>query len=64
MTYGKAIYMITYLASLKRIEISYLFDINKYHYGEDTLRPISVEIHLSTAFYKCIVYFQVFDGFS
>ena len=28
MTYGKAIYMITYLVSLKRIEISYLFDIN------------------------------------
>ena len=31
-------------------EISYLFNINKYHKGEDTRRYISVEIHLLTIF--------------
>ena len=41
--------MITYLVSLETREISYLFDMNKYHIGEDTPRHISVEIHLNTS---------------
>ena len=50
MTCGKTIFMITYLVSLEMREISYLFNINKYHTGEDTPRYISVEIHLPTIF--------------
>ena len=34
MTYGKIIYMITYLVSLETREISHLFNTNKYHKGE------------------------------
>ena len=65
MTYGKTIYMITYLVSLETREISYLFNTNKYRKGEDTPRHIPVEIHLSTVFYKCIIVcFQTFDKFS
>ena len=64
MTYGKTIYMITYLVSLETREISYLFNANKYHKGEDTPRLIPVEINLATVFYKRIVCFQAFDKFS
>ena len=56
--------MITYLLSLERREVSYLSKINKYHTGQDAPRHISVEIHLSTVFYKCIICFQAFDRFS
>ena len=51
------------LVSLKTKEISYLFNINKYHKCEDTPRQ-TVEIHLSTVFYKCIVCFGAFERFS
>ena len=64
MTCGKTIYMITYLVSLGTREISYLFNTSKYRKGEDTPRHISVKMHMSTVFYKCIVCFQVFDRFS
>ena len=65
MTYGKTFYMITYLVFFGKREISYLFNTNKYHKGEDTLRDIPVEIHLSPVFYKCIIIcFQTFDKFS
>ena len=64
MTYGKTIYMITYLVSLETREITHLFNTNKYHKAEDTPRHIPVEILLSTVFYKCIVCFQTFDKFS
>ena len=64
MTYGIIIYMITYLVSLETREISYLFNANKYHKGEDTPRLIPVEINLATVFYKRIVCFQAFDKFS
>ena len=40
-------------------EINYLFNTNEYHKGGDTPRHIPVEIHLSTVFYKCIM----FSGF-
>ena len=63
MTYGETIYMITYLVSLETREIGYLFNTSEYRKGEDTLRHIPVEIHLSTVFYKCIVCFQAFDKF-
>ena len=64
MTWGKTIYMITYLVSLETREKRYLFNTNKYRKGEDTPRHISVKTHLSTVFYKCIVCFQVFNKFS
>ena len=64
MTYGKIIYMITYLVSSETREISYLFNTNKYHKGEGTPRLIPVEINLATVFYKCIVCFQAFNKFS
>ena len=64
MTYGRIIYMITYLVSLETNEISYSFNINKYHKDEGTPRLISVEINLVTVFYKCIVCVQAFDKFS
>ena len=44
--------MITYLVSLESSETSYLFNVNKYHKGEDTPRHISVETHLLGIFYK------------
>ena len=46
MTYGRIIYMITYLVSLETNEISYSFNINKYHKDEGTPRLIPVEINL------------------
>ena len=64
MTYNKTIYMITYVVSLETREISYLFNVNKYHKCEDAPRHTSVEINLSTVFYKCIVCFQAFERFS
>ena len=64
MTYGKTIYMITYLVSLES-EISYLFNTNKYQNGEDTPMHIPVEIHMSTVLCKCIIVcFPTFDKFS
>ena len=57
MTYGKTIYMITYLVSLEMREISYLFNTNKYHKGKDTPRHIPIKIYLSTVF-SCM-----FSGF-
>ena len=42
----------------------YLESQSNIYKGEDTPRHISVEIHLSTVFYRCIVYFQAFDIFS
>ena len=63
MTYDKTIYMIMFLISLKRIEISYSFNINKFHGREDTPRHISVKIHLSTVFYKSTVCFKAFAKF-
>ena len=50
ITYDKTIYRTTHLVSLETREISYLFNINKYHKGEDTPRHTSVEIHLPTIF--------------
>ena len=38
MTYGKTLYMITYLVSLETRKISDLFNANKYHKLED--KPI------------------------
>ena len=64
MAYGKTICMISYLVSLETREINYLFNTNKYHKVEDTPRHIPVEIHLSTVFYKCMVFFKAFDKFS
>ena len=63
MTYDKTVYMITYLVFLDTREISYLFNITKYHKCEDTARHTHVKMHLSTVFYKCIVCFQVFERF-
>ena len=64
MSYDKTIYMITYLVPLETREISYLFDINKYCKDKDTPTHISVKMHLSTVFYKCIAYFKAFERFS
>ena len=64
MTYDKTVCMTTFLVFLETREISYLFNINKYHKCEDTARHTHVKIHLSTVFYKCIVCFQAFERFS
>ena len=64
MTYDKTVYMITYLVFLETREISYLFNISKYHKWKDTARHTHVEIHLSAVFYKCIVCSKAFERFS
>ena len=44
MTYDKTVYMITYLVFLDTREMSYLFNITKYHKCEDTARHTHVKI--------------------
>ena len=59
MPYNKTIYMITYLVSLEKREISYLLNTNKFHKDEDTPRHVSVEIYLLTVFYSVLYVFRL-----